>query len=86
MIKQEDLLEVEKAWVEGEYFDYNLVVLGRNAPVWKIVIKTSSGRYYKTVCEFDMEMDSPDFEGDEFYEVIPKETVKIDYVKVEEKT
>lgn len=82
MIKQEDLVEVEKLWVEGEYFDYNLEDLGRMSPIWEIVIKTSSGRYYKTVCEFDMEMDSPDFEEDEFYEVIPNHVVKIEYVDV----
>ena len=82
MIEQEDLPEVEKMWVEGEYFDYNLEDLGRMAEIWEIVIKTSSGRYYKTVCEFDMEMDSPDFEEDEFYEVVPREVVKIEYVEV----
>lgn len=82
MIKQEDLLEVNKMWVEGDWFDYNLVDLGRNAPIWDIVIKTSIGRYYKTVCEFDMEMDSPDFDEDEFYEVVPREVVKIEYVEV----
>lgn len=82
MIKQEDLVEVEKLWLGGEYFDCNIEDLGRMAAIWEIVIKTSSGRYYKTVCEFDMEMDSPDFEEDEFYEVVPKETVKIEYVEV----
>lgn len=82
MIKQEDLVEVESLWLKGEYFDYNLVELGRMSPIWEIVIKTSSGRYYKTVCEFDIEMDSPDFEEDEFYEVVPREVVKIEYVEV----
>lgn len=86
MIKQEDLVEVEKLLAEGDWFDYNMIDRGRIAPVWEIIIKTSSGRYYKTVCEFDMEMDSPDFEEDKFYEVVPKEVVKIEYVKVEEKT
>lgn len=55
---------------------------GRIAPVWEIIIKTSSDRYYKAVCEFDMEIDSPYFEEDKFCEVVPKETVKIEYVKV----
>ena len=84
MIEQEDLPEVEKLWVEGDWFDCTLIDLGRMAPVWEIIIKTSSGRYYKTVCEFDMEMDSPDFEEDEFCEVIPNHVVKIEYVEVEE--
>lgn len=82
MIKQEDLTEVEKMWLESDWFDYDLIKLGRNAPVWEIVIKTTSGRYYKTVCEFDMEMDSPDFEEDEFCEVVPNHVVKIEYIKV----
>lgn len=82
MIKQEDLVEVEKLFVEGGWFDYNMIDRGRFATVWEIIIKTSSGRYYKTVCEFDMEIDSPYFDEDEFLEVVPKEVVKIEYVKV----
>lgn len=82
MIKQEDLVEVEKLWVEGDWFDYNMIDRGRFAPVWEIIIKTSSDRYYKTVCEFDMEIDSLYFDEDEFYEVVPREFIKIEYVEV----
>lgn len=82
MIKKEDLIEIKELWLDGEYFDWSFIEFGRMSPIYEVIFKTSSGRYYKTVCEFDMEMDSPDFEEDEFYEVVPKETVKIEYVKV----